>query len=143
MSRRPLDAQLDASLTDEQLRRLDILEHYDLSPVRSRLLKDGLMPSSWVDEAIWEFRRYLAVTLIVPEYVGMFSKPVDDVWHTCLLFSRLYADLCQQVLGEFLHHEPSAEAEPTSRHGQREFEEAYGAMFGPPGRLWRMGESGH
>src|SRR5262249_52166241 len=72
----------------------------------------------------------------------MFSKQIDDVWHTCLLFSRLYADLCQQAFGQFVHHEPADGPEPDLEARWQEFEAAYRRVYGEPHRLWRMGRAG-
>ncbi len=69
----------------------------------------------------------------------MFSQHVDAVWHTCLLFTRLYADLCQQAFGEFVHHDPvmAPIGDPEARWQQ--FVAAYEHYFGDLGRLWQMG----
>jgi hypothetical protein len=135
---RPLGVRPDVVLSDTQLRRLRTLAEYDLAPVRERLLRDGAMPSSWLDEALLEFRRYLGLHLVSPEPLTMFSHQVDAVWHTCLLFSRLYADLCQQIFGQFIHHDPWREGKPgDERHDRwQEFRDAYVALYGEPGRLW-------
>lgn len=34
------------------------------------------------------------------------SEPVDDMWHTALLFTRAYRDFCTDYLGAFVHHLP-------------------------------------
>jgi hypothetical protein len=142
----PLEIRPQVSFSSEQRRRLCILEAYDLSAVRHRILVDGTLPHALVDEAILEFRRYLALNVLLGQPVGMISRQVDQVWHTCLLFSRLYADLCQQVFGHFIHHEPAGHAPPSAEaHAApldaisevQAFEEAYTRVFGPLGRLWR------
>jgi hypothetical protein len=137
----PLGIRHHVLLSAEQRRALRILEQYDLSAVRQRILVEGSLPHALVDETITEFRRFLALTVVLGRPVGMISKQVDQVWHTCLLFSRLYADLCEQVFGHFVHHEPAGQQsvvgsvalDPT-REAQS-FEEAYEAVFGPLGRL--------
>ena len=136
---RPLGVRPEVPLTEAQRRTLKALEDYDLTPVRNRLLREGAMPSTWLDEAIMEFRRYLALHTLVSRPLMMFSKQVDDVWHTSLLFSRLYLDLCQRIFGEFVHHDPVEEpyADPVARW--EEFVEAYRTYFGDPGRLWQAG----
>jgi hypothetical protein len=138
-STRPLGARPDVILTANQVRVMQVLEEYDLTPVRSRLLRDGAMPAGWVDEALLEFRRYLSLRGLAQYPLTMFSKQVDDVWHTCLLFSRLYAQLCHEAFGRFVHHEPAAGPEPDRAARWREFENVYGCYYGPPGRLWQMG----
>ena len=139
---RPLGVEPAIVLTDAQARTLRALQDYDLTPVRDRLLRDAAMPAGWVDEAILEFRRYLGLRVLEPERLLMFSKPVDNVWHTCLLFSRLYADLCQQAFGAFMHHEPATAPEPDLDGRWTAFRTAYERNYGPLNRLWR-GPSDH
>jgi hypothetical protein len=131
----------EVPLTGAQLAALAALQDYDLSPVRSRLLREGLMPSTWVDDAMFEFRRYLGLRVLSDQPPAMLSKPVDDVWHTCLLFSRLYADLCQTVFGCFMHHDPATEPDPESEATWQAFVDAYRAAYGEPGRLWQIGHA--
>jgi hypothetical protein len=144
----PLGVNPDVALDERQLRTLQVLESFDLTPVRQRLLRDTIMPSGWVDEAILEFRRYLGLRVICPGPIDMFSKPVDNVWHTCLLHSRLYAALCESAFGQFVHHEPAGghgpgpedaatPSRPDAGTRWRLFEDAYTRMYGPVGRLWR------
>ena len=145
---RPLGVRPDVPLTDSQLRTLQVLQDFDLGPVRARLLKDAAMPSAWVDEAVLEFRRYLGLRVVHSGPIAMLSKPVDDVWHTCLLFSRLYAQYCQEAFGHFVHHEPAAGHDPAGDDDSgprpdrearwRAFEQAYEGMYGELARLWRM-----
>lgn len=138
---RPLGLRAQVSLTEQQRQSLQILEAYDLGAVRSRLLRQGAMPSTWVDEAILEFRRYLGLRVLSPEPPAMLSKPVDEVWHASLLFSRTYADMCEQVFGFFVHHEPAAGVDPDPAATWQRFVDAYRAAYGEPGRLWQMGHS--
>lgn len=42
------------------------------------------------------------------KFVAMPSKVVDAYWHTFLIDTRAYADWCEQTLGRFLHHVPTA-----------------------------------
>lgn len=37
------------------------------------------------------------------------SELVDIGWHTFILYTREYADFCQQLAGRFIHHSPSDE----------------------------------
>ncbi len=138
-SRLPLGIEADAQICEEELALLCALESYDLSQIRRRLLTDGLIPPSWVDEAMLEFRRYFGLIALLPGPIPMLSKPVDEVWHTCLLFTRLYADLCMTTVGRFVHHDPQEEEETETAAAQDaklEFRRVYTRLFGPPGRLW-------
>jgi len=138
-SARPLGIRSDVELTAQQVSALARLEAYDLTPVRERLLREGSMPADWVDEALRELRRYLALKAVLADDVpGMLSLQVDEAWHACLLFTRLYADLCDQCFGTFVHHEPDTEEhlDPVGRW--EAFEELYRAWFGELGRVWRV-----
>src|SRR5262245_2445922 len=128
-SQRPLGVRTDVSLSEAQWQALRVLQDYDLTPVRERLLRDGSMPPSWVDEAIFEFRRYLGLSVVVPGRVMMFSKHVDEVWHVCLLFSRLYAAWCDAAFGRFVHHEPAQAPDPDRQASWRTFEESYERLY--------------
>jgi hypothetical protein len=135
----PLGVRPDVPLTQTQTGTLQVLQDYDLAPIRARLVREGTMPVTWLDEALFEFRRYLGLRVLCERPPMMFSKPVDTVWHTCLLFSRLYADLCQQAFGEFVHHDPVSAPLPDAEARWDEFVAAYEHCYGPLGRLWRLG----
>ena len=137
----PLGVRPDFPLSVEQRRILQALEDYDWSPVAARLAKEGVMPSTWVPDAVLEFRRYIALRPLFPDRrLQMFSKQIDAVWHTCLLFSRMYADYCQRAFGHFVHHEPNVEPLGAARVEEEwaAFQECYERAFGPLPRLWQM-----
>jgi hypothetical protein len=138
---RPLGVRVDLSLTDTQISSLEIIEQFDLGPIRSRIIESAVMPSSWVDEAIFEFRRYLGLHTVVSSPLPMFSRHVDQVWHQTLLFSRRYTDLCNQAFGTFLHHEPRMDIGPDQGASWVEFKTAYEDLYGPISRIWLIGHS--
>jgi hypothetical protein len=128
----------DLTLGEEQLASLRVIEEFDLTRIRNRLLHDGALPQSWVDEALLEFRRYLGLQVVAPGARTMYSHQVDVVWHTCLLFTRLYADLCEQAFGYFVHPEPSADSGASRPETFADFERLYTEVYGRPGRLWYL-----
>jgi hypothetical protein len=115
-----------------------VIAGYDLSLVRERLIRAGTMTSGWASEAIFEFRRYLGLRAVFPAPITMLSADIDEIWHTCLLHTRLYADLCEEAFGHFLHHDPAAEATPDRAGLWAEFETAYRSLYGEPGPLWEL-----
>jgi hypothetical protein len=136
---RPLGVRPEVPLTDAQRTALQRLQDYDLAPVRVRLLNQGVLPAEGVDDAIFEFRRFLGLVIVGYRGLPMVSAPVDEVWHTCLLFSRLYADLCEQTVGQFVHHEPrnahdastdDAEDDLRALDRFRLFQQAYARLYG-------------
>jgi len=136
---RPLGVRPEVPLTDAQWTALQRLEDYDLAPVRVRLVKQGVLPAKRVDDAIFQFRRFLGLLIVGYRGLPMVSATVDEVWHTCLLFSRLYADLCEQTVGDFVHHEPrnahdasavDAADDLSALDGCRLFRQAYARLYG-------------
>jgi hypothetical protein len=135
---RPLGVRPEVPLTDAQRTALQRLQEFDLSPVRARLVKQAVLPADRVDDAIFEFRRFLGLLIFECHELPMLSATVDEVWHTCLLFSRLYADLCEQTVGVFVHHEPrnahdaseDAEDDLSARDRFRRFHQAYARIYG-------------
>jgi len=136
-SGRALGLRLDAILSSDERRRLEELAAFDLTLVRRRLVQQELLPEAWVDLAILEFQRYLAVRLLSPQPVMMLSAVVDEVWHQSILFTRLYAELCQRIFGHFLHHDPEMQPTTDPSAEWRLFEQHYAALFGAPGALWQ------
>lgn len=41
------------------------------------------------------------------KFVSMPSQVVDELWHEFILYTRHYADFCEQALGRFMHHTPA------------------------------------
>lgn len=136
---RPLGVRPEVALTPAQQRTLHVLEDYDLTAVRTRLLREGTLPAAWLDAALLEFRRYLGLRALCTPAPMMFSKHIDAVWHTCLLFTRLYAHLSQQAFGEFVHHDPATAPDPDPEARWQEFVIAYERCYGELGWLWQMG----
>jgi len=137
-SLRPLGLRPDALVGPAKLAGLGVIESYDLSAVRNRLVSHGAMLPRWADEAVFEFRRYLALRLVAGHPIFMLSGNVDEVWHTCLLFTRRYADLCDRAFGYFVHHDPEEEPVRDRHAAWREFETAYRPLFGEPTMLWQI-----
>ena len=143
---RPLGVQASHRLNAGQLAALQLLESYDLTRVRDDLLKRYSRASDWADEAIFEFRRFMGLHLVLRPPVAMCSPFVDEVWHCCILRTRLYADLCEQALGTFIDHEPADEAGDLTRaHHERErdlqraaFRRAYEELYGELSWMWRL-----
>lgn len=143
----PLGVRADLPLTAAQLAALRRLEAFDLGPV-ARALRRGVLPAEWVDDAVFEFRRFVGLHIITDSPFAMVCQAVDEVWHTSLLSTRLYATMCDETLGHFLHHR-SAKAEsedtegdegelPDGPSGYHVFAEQYRRAYGPMTRMWKF-----
>jgi len=62
--------------------------------------------------------------------------PLDLAWHEFILFTRAYAEMCQQQFGRFIHHQPGGSEEENGRQ-LRTLLKLYGLCFGTPDkRFW-------
>jgi hypothetical protein len=143
---RSLGVRLDVRLTSSQERGLAALEAYDLGQIAYRLRKKPPIPIEWIDDALLEVRRFLALQSLVNEPVPMCSATIDEVWHVLIMFTHHYAALCGQSLGRFVHHRPTAghvlastDASAYAREIFAAFRERYESYFGPIHPLWLLG----
>lgn len=59
-----------------------------------------------------ELKKYLILAIVhrgAELGNGMYSKDVDNLWHTFLLFTKEYAAFCREYAGFFIHHIPEIE----------------------------------
>jgi hypothetical protein len=58
------------------------------------------------------------------------SEPIDDMWHTALLFTRSYRAFCQEQLQTFVHHLPLDQPADAEVYGKtrRRAEKAFGKL---------------
>lgn len=118
---------------------VDHIMRYPFSQVREKMLMEGGVEPAQVDEAIEEFRKYLHLIALGHSSLGMFSKEVDKVWHTFILFTRDYAEFCQKTFGFFLHHQPALRSRPLGNGSRERFFTAYRQQFGEPPSIWIAG----
>jgi hypothetical protein len=136
----PLGVRPGRPLAPAQLATLDVLARYDLREVADYLREAGTLPPIWLQDALLEFRRYLGLRYVHGRSFPMFSEQVDQVWHTCVLFTELYADLGTRVFGTFLHHDPWDDPKSPNEvlAMWHDFAAAYAQLYGAPGYLWTL-----
>ncbi|HLC92110.1 MAG TPA: hypothetical protein VJH23_00180 [archaeon] len=98
-----------------------------------------------------EVRRYMILRALYPSArFPLANGPVDELWHTFLLFTKEYSAFCSVVADGFIHHNPGP-ASPTpeqikeAKKDFADFVEKYNAVFheAPPSELWpAIGEPG-
>ena len=133
----------EAPLSIAQIASLSALASYDLGQISHRLRVKALLPELLIDPAVLEFRRFLALHALLDSPPPVYSQPVDVVWHTTLMFTRRYAELCAAAFGRPLHHRPTVrhefggpDASPDVQARFQAFRAAYERYFGPMHPLW-------
>ncbi len=63
-----------------------------------------------------ELKKYLILSALITNNgsgVGMYSKDVDNLWHSFILFTKDYADFCSKFCNHFIHHIPETNKNTT------------------------------
>ena len=77
------------------------------SSLVNRLRRENRWTPTYTTRTIAEYKRFVYLAAVSPNPVSP-SEAVDKVWHTHLLYTRSYwQDLCANLLGRPLHHDPS------------------------------------
>lgn len=88
-----------------------------------------------------EALRYLALCAIYPNQdIGMYSKIIDEFWHTFMLFSMEYFAFCKTLGQTYIHHVPNCSAQDNnSECGFSNFAELYKNTFHEdPAQIWYL-----
>ena len=99
---------------------------FDMRRVLKRYAEDYQTSLSEAETLERELKRYLVLRGLHPRKRYGMAGRVDGLWHTFLLFTRLYARFCARVASRFLHHTP---ADIESRQELREFQKDYANLW--------------
>jgi hypothetical protein len=138
----------EGSVTPEDEAVVARVLNYPMDTVMARYRDEYNVPVQLAAEHELALKRYLALTIINPSgFYGM-RGPVDDLWHTFILFTKEYARFCEETAGCFIHHDPvsmSDEGEmaksPDEVNPYLVMLRDYEAVFGepPPPHIWPRG----
>ena len=87
------------------------IQALDLESVKLRVM-DAELGEGWTreyaDSIEGAYKNFLAMLVKYPDDAEdiLISKDVDEFWHTHILHTMKYADDCQKMFGNFLHHNP-------------------------------------
>jgi len=134
------EIRLTTRKTPQQIREIiAAAENFPLNRIIRRYMADKCIDPEVAASHARELKRFLALSAIYDGPLAM-RGPVDDFWHTFLLFTEEYRSFCNDVAGTFLHHVPHADDAPSCRSAidTTRFNLAYAATFGqaPDAALW-------
>jgi len=96
----------------------------NLESVKVRIM-DADLGEGWTreyaDSVEAAYRTYLTMLVKYPDCAEdiLLSKDVDEFWHTHILQTMKYADDCESVFGQFLHHLPHVGEVTAADHQHR------------------------
>jgi len=130
-------------LPDEKL--LDVVKSLDLSVVKARLMRESCWDETRANTAVTEYKRFLIMSKLSD--AGATVKPckdVDEVWHTHILFTRMYHRDCETVFGRYLHHTPEAEDSDevvSLKHYETTLKNYESLFLQPAPEMWTQSQS--
>lgn len=111
---------------------------FNVEPVIQRLMTDHQLDRLVAGEQMGELKKFLAICAASDEPIGM-AGPVDDAWHSFLMFTRDYRDFCSR-LGKYIDHVPDTDEgdHAESAAGYATFLQLYELAFleTPPAAHW-------
>jgi len=125
-------------ITGKKAKRIyERIKPYEAPFLEERVLgKDVLESPELYPTAFDEFKKFASISVTSREQVAMISDQVDNVWHEFVLFTRQYANFCNNHLGKFLHHSPNTTSTPAAEGSVERFLTLYTKNFGAPHEIW-------
>ncbi len=81
----------------------------DLSQIKGKLIQEKGYKSEEVDAMELWYKRFLILHAKYPDQTHVPNEAIDVIWHQHILDTRKYAEDCDLIFGEFVHHNPSYE----------------------------------
>ncbi len=131
---------------DDRRREAQIIRRamaFDLAKILFRYQKEEDLSAEVARQHERELKRFLALTAISRCGYGM-RGPIDRLWHTFILFTKIYERFCREVAGRFIHHFPNISGFEPADEGRKSrilnlgpndylrFLKDYEATFGEP-----------
>lgn len=106
-----LSTLIKVDLHDNHLSRIEVIDNEDYSGVIRKTSEYFREIGKVVDEdyllrGVMALKQYYAVALLDPANAHAVSVPVDPFWHSHILHTWQYSVFCQNVVGEYMHHQP-------------------------------------
>ena len=123
----------------------DHLSNPKFKPVIDRVQKNNKWSKDKAEMVLNEYGRFMTLIKLYPEHSFVPCNDVDEVWHTHLIYTKLYKNFCEDVFGFFLHHNPLITEEDGVRmvSGYVKTLEIYREHFGnnPDCEIWKADHS--
>ena len=83
---------------------------YSMADIIKRCQKDNGYTDKDMVILEKELKRYLILAILDAGKFGMYSKDVDNLWHSFILFTKNYSDFCNTYSKKFIHHVPKIDS---------------------------------
>lgn len=117
------------------------IDSYDFSRISTKYQQVHETSEKEAVEVLEELKKWFTLCAVNPGRKYHIGSRIDDMWHVFILFTKDYAEFCEQRIGFFLHHEPSVPGEslpPSKDDANDELLNDYVVHFNqkPPMNIW-------
>ncbi len=115
-----------------------LLESVKLTRPRQYIIERNGYDEVTADQALAEYRKFIALTVAHPGVNLPTCKEVDDFWHAHILCSHDYLAMCETLGVAYIHHNPCLKSEDGTIVGcyNRDTLGLYRGHFGEPHAFW-------
>jgi hypothetical protein len=108
---RSLVSTIAVAISPFHAARLAMIDEEEYSGVERKVIdelgKQGIVVDQrFLEEGVLALKQYYAVALLDPWNEHAVSDTIDPFWHAHILHTRQYAEFCERVYGQFIHHNP-------------------------------------
>ena len=83
---------------------------FNLDSVVTYVLKNHPELNEGIDELVKQYRCFIYLCGVFSSTLSVPSPEIDKIWHGHILHTKDYAEFCNAVAGQFIHHNPFADA---------------------------------
>lgn len=93
-------------------------------------------------EAIYAYKQFIALKVLLKDWQATLLSPsllVDQIWHSHVVDTKVYAAACINLCGNVIHHDPDGCEDSESREQRiQRLKDIYEKHFGvkPTGKYW-------
>ena len=131
--------QVNNSRQDNKTKVIETAMSFPMDDLLRKYCMEHALPIEAAREHEREIKRFLALSVINSSTKYMMSGPMDELWHSFILFTKKYHDFCYLVAGHYIHHTPSIPNDkPNDFGGYMQLLQDYKVLFGeePPTQYW-------
>jgi|SRR5215467_6308907 hypothetical protein len=131
--------QVNYSKQDKKAKIIETAMSFPMDELLRKYCMEHSLPIETGREHEREIKRFLALSVINSSTKYMMSGPMDELWHSFILFTKKYHDFCYLVAGHYIHHTPSIPNDkPNDFGGYMQLLQDYKVLFGeePPTQYW-------
>ncbi len=111
MSKNLIDTVIIEKLSSFHREKINLIDREDFTGVKREVKKafekqGKFVSKKFLDDGILALKQYYFIPVIDPKNMHAVSDVVDPFWHAHIIHTKQYTKFCENVFGEYIHHEP-------------------------------------